>query len=554
MTERSDLIVGLGFGEDPFAHTDADKEARLAEYFVRPPYFSDVFGNPYSPETFFLFAPRGGGKTTQRKMIEAECAERNVLCLTYADFDLLDAEAAKEATLRLHLQNVLRLAWTAVLVALDYDPEILCNLTSQSRSFVVGRARFHLGKLSTVQFNDTLQSLRSQNDKVQAFMHKHSVPLTAVAKVVNAVLKAAKGIDLSSITNLLSQSESNEFDPKLELKLLVDIAREIGFSSVYVLIDRVDESPLTWNNPEWSFNLIDPLVKSLPLLGADGIAFKFFLWDAILPYLRVEGRLDRVNYRTVEWSRLALTDLLRMRLSAFSGGTVRKLDSISATLRPYAMDEVAVMFANKSPRDLIRFCSSIVAEQEELDSGAILLSRAAIHKGIDVFSMQKCTDELFAKTAKHLTSFQRIGAHSNHVDFTIPYLASEVFKEARSGSGNRIREWKKHGFVRELGTIDTGNQNPGRKVKLFVTEDIRLARFIVLHITTSQFLKTKVKQCPKCNEYNIRDIDEKDSNGICSSCYFDWIHGVQLQKFQVEDDADDEDVELPSLPMFPDME
>ena len=389
MTLRPEFINALGFTEDPFAHTNADEEMRLAEYFVPPPYFAEVFGDPESPKSFLVFAPRGGGKTAQRKMMEKKCAERNVLCLTYVEFNFLDVRTANEVSLKRHIESIIRLGWTGLLVSIDNNPDLLSKLSKQSTSFLVNRTLFHLCKLSVVQFQDTLHDLRSQNHEVQAFIAKHSMPLTNVAKVVNAVLKAVKGIDLSALSSLISPSEPDQYDPKLELQLLIKIAKELGFFSVYVLVDRVDESPITWNDPVASFKLIEPMVKNLQLLEAPGIAFKFFLWDAILPNFTADARLDRVAHRTLKWERNALEELLSKRLNTFSDGKVRKLDSIAVSLRPYTLDEIAIVFANRSPRDIIRICSKIVAEQEQVQNDAVLLSEQSICKGVDTF-FAKC--------------------------------------------------------------------------------------------------------------------------------------------------------------------
>ena len=102
------FFQGLGFEENPFASTNADEEERLPDYFVPPPYFPSVFGDPKHPKSFFVFAPRGGGKSAQRRMIENRCAEEHVLGITYDQFEFPSLTAASEATLHDHLQQIVR--------------------------------------------------------------------------------------------------------------------------------------------------------------------------------------------------------------------------------------------------------------------------------------------------------------------------------------------------------------------------------------------------------------------------------------------------------------
>jgi hypothetical protein len=66
----NDFLRRFGFKGDPFESTNADQEPDLGEYFVPPPYFATVMGDVTRPQSHVVLAPRGGGKTAQRRMIE----------------------------------------------------------------------------------------------------------------------------------------------------------------------------------------------------------------------------------------------------------------------------------------------------------------------------------------------------------------------------------------------------------------------------------------------------------------------------------------------------
>jgi hypothetical protein len=68
--------------------TNAAEEPRLSDYFVEPPYFVSVMGDPSRPQSHVVLAPRGGGKTAQRRMIEDASQSQAILCVTYDTFDL----------------------------------------------------------------------------------------------------------------------------------------------------------------------------------------------------------------------------------------------------------------------------------------------------------------------------------------------------------------------------------------------------------------------------------------------------------------------------------
>jgi len=69
-SDYAKLINRLGFVADPFAKTNADEEERLDSYFIQPPFFESVFGDPKTPKSSIVFAPRGGGKTALKRKIE----------------------------------------------------------------------------------------------------------------------------------------------------------------------------------------------------------------------------------------------------------------------------------------------------------------------------------------------------------------------------------------------------------------------------------------------------------------------------------------------------
>jgi hypothetical protein len=88
------FITRRGFSDDPFAFTDSDREDRLSDYFVPPPYFAGVMGTPSSPEPTIVFAPRGGGKSAQRRMVEEASVDPSApfLCITYSNFESVGGE------------------------------------------------------------------------------------------------------------------------------------------------------------------------------------------------------------------------------------------------------------------------------------------------------------------------------------------------------------------------------------------------------------------------------------------------------------------------------
>lgn len=106
-----DYTRNLGFENNPFQYSNADKEIELLDaYFIKPDYFEDVWGNPYNPVSNIVYAPRGGGKTAQRIMIEKRAKDYNdILTVTYTNHDLSEFRNIDEINLKYHLTYLNRL-------------------------------------------------------------------------------------------------------------------------------------------------------------------------------------------------------------------------------------------------------------------------------------------------------------------------------------------------------------------------------------------------------------------------------------------------------------
>jgi hypothetical protein len=105
----AEFLAGLGLTADPFESTNADEEEHLHSYFIPPPYFDSVWGDPDRPKTHVIFADRGRGKSAQRRMVEYKASENDVFAITYDRFEHLESLLARPMPLEYHLENLSRL-------------------------------------------------------------------------------------------------------------------------------------------------------------------------------------------------------------------------------------------------------------------------------------------------------------------------------------------------------------------------------------------------------------------------------------------------------------
>jgi hypothetical protein len=486
----------LGFEEDPFASTNAADEPNLASYFVEPPYFATVMGDPQRPQSYVVLAPRGGGKTAQRRMIEDASREEAILCVTYDSFDLPERFKLEDATWAYHAEQVARLLVVGILARLIDDSDAVERLDRTQKERLGAYVQRFLGSMTEDQFEQAVRAIKSLPDKAGELLRRFTGPLSTV---VTAILMAF-GLPALNIQAAEAMAKDRSETLRIDLQRLGEIARAAGFESVYVLVDRVDEMGLTATDASKTLQFIHPLVTDLPTLELPGMAFKFFLWDLIEEDLRATGgRPDRVPIYTLAWSPEDLQQMISRRLSALSKGRVSSLTELFCSDVGLNTDLLMAHLAGGSPRDLIRMMARVVAEQTRVTDEATCIGPEALWSGIRRFADER-SEEL---VHRYLPDVRRIGARGQ-VTFTINQLASDVFRVTTQAARSKVQKWEQTGLISQIGELP----NPGnRPMNLYGAVDMRLAIAMLRTASPEEVVGNYILSCPECERLAISDRD-----------------------------------------------
>ncbi len=499
------LYEQLGFKSHPFLKTNAAEEEALQSYFVPPPYFDLILGDPKWPNSSVVLAPRGAGKTAQRRMVELASSHAGYLAVTYDRFEFGAGQKVSDISLQYHLRNVITRILISFLSYLSEWPDVVKTLTKDEKKQLAIFINAYLGGLTGDGIQELLNELKSLPDKFKEFWSKN---VGFMESVINFLLRT---YDLEKIDLPDAKQEDKRLGEtyKYQLESLLTLVKKIGFKSVYILVDRPDETEKTGNDPKSTYQLIQPLMRDLELLGLPGYGFKFFLWDQIEPFFRTDARPDRVPQYELKWNRKSLKEVLSKRLLYFSNGEISNFDGMLE--EPCGIDDHLCLMANGSPRNLIRLCERVLAIQGDRDSSVKKLSIAAIDQATVAHSEQICIENYGENALKEL---QRVGREL----FTTNFVANDILKISANGARNKITGWANLGVVALVGTVIVPPAT--RPTHLYGVIDPCAVRLIHRAVPFEDFLRDRWLPCGHCITDNLINIDlyPVGEDPICRQC------------------------------------
>jgi len=483
----------LGFLEDPFQSTNASDEPRIHEYFIEPPYFASVLGNPGQPKSQVILAPRGGGKTAQRIMVERDASrKRSYLCITYDHFDRHFDAGKLNTSLYQHLSEIEKYILVALLLDMAERTDITLDLGKSERAILRWQVDNWLNDFSALSFETSIKSLSTWSERLSDLWRRYSGQISSLISAV------AQKYNLGPVDLTLTQEISSQGTARYHLGQQINIARKLGYQSIYVLVDRIDETAWTNQDADASFRLICPLVTDLQTLETPGLAFKFFLWDQIKDiYFDAGARRDRVKVFELRWNVSELERMLSQRLKSFSDGRVLSFNDMCAHGDRVNVHRLVSHIGAGSPRDVIRACGRIVDEHTRTSADQTLIKPESIMRGVRTFCEERA-DELYGT---HIEQIRRVG----HLTFTINQIASDVFRITAQAARQKIGQWVNVGACTKIDEVE----NPGsRPLYLYGITDPRLALACVPRDDLELVMGNYMFLCRECGSVAISDRDE----------------------------------------------
>jgi DNA-binding winged helix-turn-helix (wHTH) protein len=386
--------IGFKSG-NPFFTREASREAEpeLLQYFVQHPGFDDIMGDALRPESAFLVAERGFGKTTNRRAIEWNCYAGRpnglILPIPYLEFTIpleYADEDGKVATDH-HIGVIMKEAMPLLLERVARNPKSI-------EEFSLGFRKNFAEYLS--QYTDL-----NTDAGLDKWLHRIGYYSKGVNSEVLKPKKYSRGTPfLRFLVELLSLARQHQkkrsLSPIDQLSQFEVLAQLTGFKAVYILVDRVDEREPMSSNPQYAANMLGPLITNLHLMELEKTAFKFFLTPSIMnAILKKPGfRADRLMIRHISWSEAELQRLLDRRVEVFSQGMLPSLDVI-CDLDLVGLVAQLSFAARGSPRNILRLAEWVLYwyHARNLQEGGFLISKEDLQKSIQSFMNETHTNQ-----------------------------------------------------------------------------------------------------------------------------------------------------------------
>lgn len=475
----------LGFTKDPFAYTNADEEENLENYFVPPPYYAAIQGDFNSPKSNIVLAPRGSGKTAQRRMIEIWSRDKPVLCITYDRFELGNSQNLEDITLNYHLKNIIQRTLLNLILWIAEYPDTINNFSREEKKNLSILSHNYLGEVSGAKVSEILNDIKSVTEKIKKFWNEN---IGVFDSLLSFILKKYDLPELD-LPELKQEEKKLSQSYKYQMELIYELAQKINFKAIYILIDKVDETHLTTNSSQATFRLIEPLIKDLETHGIKGYAFKYFLWDKVYEYLLKSGRPDRISINSLVWSRTQLLEMLSKRLLAYSENHISNLESIFQTPNELPADDAVTVLAWRSPRNVIRICQEIIAEQTLISSNVTKLDNRVLDRASLKISEKIC-EEIYGQDT--VTEIKKIDREL----FSINHLATNIYKVSANAVRPRVTSWIEKGFLFMVGIDKSSGTRP---TNIYCVGDPRANRLINSKKVLSTWLKQTWTICSHCD-------------------------------------------------------
>ena len=367
-------LASWDFTGNPFANWEANLEPNLKEYYVKHPFYEQLL---YIPKSTIVFAPRGGGKTATRLMVQSECRpikkSSSIFAVPFTDFSPLIEEYGISHKYSLGeflpylLDSGLLYLFKSLIAHLHDGSPISDSHLGELRYWIEKYTPYYLEEDYLPTLIDKIASNMSRQ-RIRELVHAFkddALSKQNVAKYWLTLFSFWKQLSLVKAKKpaLLKYKNNAKaiLDTFVDFALTILSTKQRSCDVMYLLFDGIDEYAVTKNDARASANLLSPLLSEMNFHNNIRLANKFFLPFEQKAEISYVARSDLLETHDLIWKKMpdgdqfdTLRQMLRDRIRAFSKINRETLREIcEPSIKGWIEDEMLEK-ADNSPRNLIR--------------------------------------------------------------------------------------------------------------------------------------------------------------------------------------------------------
>lgn len=382
--EVAEWLRWAGFRFDPFTLLDAAADPHLSKYLVGHHIFARAWGDDLS----WVFAPAGGGKTALRISVMQACwvgQETNrPFPIPYVPPFLSwgHAHPSEEE----HLAALARAGAIALFLTLAHRVHWFFRLDRAERRRVAEALLWNFpGPLS------------SYLERCRAIPNPQT--LSEVLDPAFIIPNPPAPADLMRWCDALEAAAEDDVSPPPEERWtqLKKLLQNMGFPSIYILLDGLDGAPETVADPSSIVLFLEPLLRRAKMWAEERVFLKGFLPLEVRPLLEdrfqdIDNIFDPTRVSAIHWTPDLLAEVVRRRVYVATEGAFGSLDALASP----ALRDIETLLAKTVyplPREMLVITRRVI-EEHLRRGGNGLLTAADVQAAIQWYRMTSTYEEV----------------------------------------------------------------------------------------------------------------------------------------------------------------
>lgn len=362
---------------NPFLQRSAEEELDfLQDIYYKPRYYEELISNAMHGASRMLVGKRGLGKSATIHSLFFELKQNNTLPLLITRYDEIpinNNEAYFLYTIMQSLCNGIahhlftqskdrkKLTKTqcgrlAFFIELFFDERTAEDYILSAKEIKRKRRWNCIRNLYNKSLKIINQLLAGAIEFSSDFIRKSigiDIDQVAIQNIAKEYLQEIDMLDIKAISITEIALWNKDKLIKL-LKQLIEISNTIGYNSIVILFDKIDEYPKVNDDVTKVVDFIKEILLDTDFMYTPGLSIIFSIWaDAKRALNKAGVRFDKFEDINIEWTNIELEQLINKRLQYY---TINKDNAITLqSLIPQKHDrDLVLQLADKSPRSLIK--------------------------------------------------------------------------------------------------------------------------------------------------------------------------------------------------------